>query len=232
MTVLTVIQQACAESLGLAVPSAFFASTRREHVELQSIVNAAAKYIASDYNWQTLSRIATITGDGSTEDFDLPADYSHMPVEANLYSSRLRAPLTKAKSRDEWLDLQTQNVTPLYAQWIIYGDQVHFLPAPASAETVQYFYQSDLIVIDSNSATKTAFTLDSDSFRLNEPLLKLATVFHWRSAKGLRYAEELATYEREKEKLITRDGGARILRVGAPRMPMSVDIAYPQSVGP
>ena len=72
MTVLSAVQNACTESLSLAKPDTLFGSTRRDMVELQSIANAAAEYIARDHDWEFLKTKATITGNGVAEDFPLP----------------------------------------------------------------------------------------------------------------------------------------------------------------
>ena len=75
------------------------------------------------------------------------------------------------------------------------------------------------------------FRNDTDTFILSETLLKLAIIWMYRQSKGRPYAEDMATYEREKEKLIAQDGGSKIITVGKVRMTGDFDIAYPISLG-
>lgn len=231
MTVLTAIRSACIESLALPSPTVVFGGADRVHLELQQTAISAAEYIANDYDWPKLKKLATITGDGTTTAFDLPSDYSRQLVKAQLWSDRLSAPLRHVESDDEWLGLLTIGEFTTYGSWILYADQIHIRPAPADGEVIQYFYISNQTVLDAASEPKTAFTLDTDTFKLNETLLKLGIVWQFKASKGLQYAEDLATYEREKEKHIVRAAGSKMLRVGQARMPGGVEIAYPFAVG-
>lgn len=234
MTVLSAVQNACTESLSLAKPDTLFGSTRRDMVELQSIANAAAEYIARDHDWEFLKTKATIAGNGVADDFSLPDDYDRMLVKAGLWSSRLSAPLLHVDDSDRWLGIEVQGDMSAFGAWTMYQSRIHILPAPALSETVQYFYISNNIVRITVSegvySYTNTFTIDEQSFALSETLLKLAIVWMYKASKGREYAEDMATYEREKEKLVARDGGSKIIHVGRTRLP-GAEFAYPLSVG-
>jgi hypothetical protein len=227
MTILSVIQDVCTV-VGLDKPDAALSSTVREHVELVALAQEMADRIARSYDWQVLSRINTITGDGATTDYDLPSDYDRMPVKANLWSSSLNTSLTPISQLDEWLELTVQAFTAVTNAWIIYGGQIHFMPALADTITAKHFYQSNLIVAPDSGANKTGFTVDTDSFRLDAQLLKLAMIWQWRANKGYPYDEDMASFEELKDRLIVRDKGSHMLRVGRIRMPADASIAYGQ----
>lgn len=230
MTVLTAIQEACTSGIALAKPSSVFGSSVREHLELASLVQEVAEMIISSYEWQVLNRIATITGDGSTEDFDLPSDYDRMLQKSQLWTSTLETPLSPVSDRDEWLGLDIQSFDFVVNAWIIYGGQVHIKPAVANAATVKYWYQSTLCITNAAATNIAEFTDDGDTFRLSERLLKLGLIYKWREMKGLPYAENMADYEMEKAKLIARDKGSRIIRIGRPSLPRDAIYAYPKSI--
>lgn len=229
MTVLSAIQEACSV-IGLDVPNGVYASTDRANVELADIANDMAERIANAHEWQVLSTLATITGDGSTEDYDLPSDYDRMLTKTQLWSSSLKTPLSHISDIDEWLGLDVQAFSHVINAWSIFGGQVHIKPALASAVTAKYYYQSNLIVTPASGANKVKFTADTDVFRLDEQLLRLGIIFQWRANKGLPYAEDMANYEDRKEKLISRDKGSRIVRLGRVRMPKDTHLAYPQNI--
>jgi hypothetical protein len=231
MTVFTAVSSACIESLALSGIETVFGGTDRVHLELQQTAISAAEYIVNDYDWPKLKKLATITGDGTTTAFDLPSDYSRQLVKAQLWSNRLSAPLRHVESDDEWLGLLTIGEFTTYGSWILYADQIHIRPAPADGEEIKYFYITNQTVVDAASELKTAFTADTDTFKLSETLLKLGVVWQFKASKGLQYAEDLATYEREKEKAIVRAAGSKMLRVGQARMPIGVELAYPFAVG-
>lgn len=230
MTVLSVAKEV-AKKCGLADPDALVSNTSRETVELLEVIQESANEIAEAYDWQKLSTIATITGDGTDTDFDFPSDYDRMIVDTGLWLPSLQAPLTPVESLDKWLELDVLAFDFIVHAWIVYGDQIHVRPALASGETAKYFYQSNLIVAPESGSNKTTFTADDDTFRLDERLLKLCAIWRWKSAKGQPYAEEMEDYEDLKGKLIVRDRGSRMVKVGRLRTPGNIGIAYPQALG-
>ena len=230
MSVLTAIQDACAEALGISpVPTAIYGASTRLAAELSAVANDVAAGIIADHEWQKLRAIRTITGDGVTEDFDLPSDFDRMPAEVSFWSSRLGSRYSHITDLDRWLGLDVLNFDISLNAWTIYGGQMHIKPAPASGETVKFWYQSNLIATPAaGGANKAAFNLDNDIFRLSERLLKKGIAWRWRSSKGLPYAEQLEDYESVKEQLIAADGAARgILKQAGAMERDDVRVAYP-----
>lgn len=228
MTVLTALQSACTV-IGLEVPSVVYGSTEREHTELASLTNEMAKRIAQSYDWQRLKTVATITGDGATEDWSLPTDYAGMIKKANLWStSQPTISLVHQPDSDRWLYDEVTDFTTITPQWTIYGGQIHIRPALALADAVRYFYLSNIIV----SGSKTAFTADADTFLLDERLLSLGVIWQWKANKGLPYAEDMANYEDALANLIGGDKGSNILVVGNPRLRMGATYAFPAVITP
>ncbi|PDT15903.1 hypothetical protein CO670_15520 [Rhizobium sp. J15] len=231
MSLLTVCQGVC-KVVGLDEPDAIASSTDREYVEMFALANEMATRIARGYNWQLLARIHTLTGDGSTEDFDHPDDYDRMLVKSQVWSSSLETALSPIGSLDRWLELDIQAFDFVVNAWIIYGGQMHIKPAIASAVTAKFFYQSNLIVAPSAGSNKVEFTADTDNFRLDEQLLKLGMIWQFKANKGLSYAEDMVNYENLLARLCARDRGSRMLRIGPGRLPRDVKVAYPQSIDP
>jgi hypothetical protein len=231
MSLLTVFQQACTSGIALEKPAAVYGSTTREHIELANIANEMAAMIAASHEWQILNKIAVITGDGTSEDFALPADYDRQLDKSQLWSTSLETPLSPISDRDQWLELDIKSFDFIINAWIIYAGEIHIKPPLVSAVQVKYFYQSDLWGLN-GSTPISEFTADTNTFRIDERLLKLGIIWKWREMKGLPYAEDLATYERLLAKLIMRDKGSRIYRIGKAQMPRDAIFAYPQDIVP
>lgn len=230
MTVLSAIREACGSGIALDRPGAVFGSAVREHIELADIANEMASMIALSHEWQALQKLATITGDGTTEDFALPADYRRMLNETQLWSEMIDGPLLMVRDRDTWLNAITKDYEFLTNAWILYGDELHFRPALDTSEVVRYWYQTNHIVRANDTTLKEAFTSDEDTFRLDERLLKLGIIWKWREMKGLPYAEDLATYERLLSKLIHQDRGPSVLRDGGSPLTGIGRLAYPWNI--
>ncbi len=231
MTILDVLREA-APKLGVGVPSAVFGSTRREHVELADVANEVAEEIASAHEWNTLKRLLTITGNGVTDAYDMPADYGRMPKDQKMWSSAIDGPLCGPVPHDDWLELQVRDYSTAYANWTILGGQVVFFPPLGDGETVKVYYQSGLIVRDAEGAVKTRFTADTDEFRLDARTLRLGIVAHWKGNKGLPFEKALVEYHAARAQQISEDRGSRSIRIGRARMPADVRIAYPRSIIP
>lgn len=230
MTLLTV-----ARDVGLKIaldqPSAMVGATDRELVELLSCIQDTAQMIFKAHDWQALKKIATYTGDGATEDFNLPSDYDRMLVKAKVWSDAISCPLSQVTDADQWLGMDMQNTDLVFGSWILYGGQIHIKNAMASGVTAKHWYMSNLIVKADNSSLKATFTADNDTFRLSERLLTKGSIYRWKLEKGQPYAEQMEDYEDLKEKLIVADKGARKIS-GSDRRPRDVDYPFPYAVVP
>jgi hypothetical protein len=234
-SILSIIKDV-ATVIGIDVPTVFMTSQEREHLELASLANEMAERIGRAYDWQALAAIATYTGDGVTEDFDLPSDFDRMPVSAKVWSSSIQSPLTAIPDRDTWLAYEVQNISLVFGAWTLFGGQIHIKTALAAGATAKHWYQSNKLVKakDQNDVITYAalFAADADMFRLDDQLLKLGIIWQWKANKGLAYGEDLQNYEELKEKLIARDKGGRTMIIGTVRTPSNVDMALPVTVTP
>lgn len=230
MSILTVAEKV-AKRCGLTVPTAVVASTARTDVELAEVINDAAREIAEGHDWEILRTVATLTGDGSTTEFDLPSDYDRMLVKSQVWSSSLQTPLSPVRDSDEWLGIDVQSFDFVVNAWTIYSGKMHIKPALASAVTAKFFYVSNKIFASSGGTSQSALSADSDTFRLDEDLLAECAIWRWKQSKGQGYSEEMQDYERRKERLVARDRGSGMLRIGTVRLPKDVKTAYPLLLG-
>lgn len=229
MTVLSTIHNVSAV-IALNKPSVVFSSTEREHFELQVLANSCARYIAQDYEWQALKARGLISGDGASTSFPLPLDYDRMLKEGELWSDRLQSPLTHIVSTDHWLSLDIRSFQTVTGAWTLLNNEIAVKPAPATGETISWYYLSSRWARGNDGGAKPAFTADDDAFRLPESLLELCMIWKWRANKGLPFAQYQDNYEDEKEKRIAADKGSRILRVGRTRR--RARVAYPLAIVP
>lgn len=206
------------------------ASTEQEHIELAGIANEMAERIAEGHEWQALKRLHTVTGNGETDAWDLPADYDRMPEGQQLWTSRISGPLKHIRDQDDWLGMQVRDLNNVpTGAWTMLGAQIVFNPILTSGETVQFYYLSNKIVTDEDGETKTAFTSDSDVFRLDERLLRMGIIWRWKQLKGLPFEVPAMEYQVLLEQRIMRDAAKGIIRGGRFR-PMA-KLAYPWALG-
>lgn len=227
-TVLEIAQRACkSPRIALDAPSEVYSSSATENIQLAELMNVAAKELMRAHSWQKLRRLHTMTGDGTTETFALPTDYDRMVDQTHVWGTRDQEPMEAIASVDEWLRREIQTVETITDAWIIYGDEIHIRPAMGASDRAQYWYVSENYCLNSLSVAQPEFSADDDTFRLDDELLRLGLIWHWREAKGLAYAEDMATYELQLSKRIMHDKGARTLTMGRGGLFRGGQQAYP-----
>lgn len=231
MTVLAALQSA-AVRLVSRKPAAFFSSTNTLEVELCDLVTEAGKDIADAHDWRALTELATFTGDGSTTAFDLPSDYERMPTGQEVHSGSWETwRYVRAKDLNEWQDIISDIGIPHPGAWIMLGGQFQVYPAIPSGDVAKFYYTSKNFALSDGETPKDAFSVDTDTFRLDDRLLVLNLIWRWRQMKRLEYAEDMANYERALAGKIKDDKGARVIATGLRRFPGNVRMAYPGALG-
>jgi|SRR6185369_1525922 len=227
MTLLSVCQEA-AILLSQDELTTLFSTSVPFAKEIRTLANESAAVIGETYDWQTLTKLATVTGDGSDTSFDLPSDYDRMVMKTNLAGSDSNIDLVKSRDLDQWAYFQNHGATSVPGHWMILGGELLFEPAPALGVEYSYYYITKNVV----SGDKAAFTADDDVFILPERLLKLDLIWRWRALKRMEYAEDMENFNIALSKAITKDKGPRILVGGRQRVPYNVRNAYPGPLGP
>jgi hypothetical protein len=227
MTVLSVAQEV-AILLSQTEPTTLFSTTDSFAKEIRTIANESAAVIGETYDWQILTKLATVTGDGLDTSFPMPDDYDRMVMKTNLAGSDSNIDLVKSYDLDQWAYFQNHGATSVPGHWQILGGEIQFEPAPALNVAYSYYYITKNVV----SGNKSTFTADADEFVLPERLLKLDLIWRWRALKRMEYAEDMENFNIALSKAITKDKGPRILTAGRQRVPYNVRNAYPGPLGP
>lgn len=212
MSALTVFQAACRRLLAQS-PQSLFSIQQPLQFKMQELMQEAAYDIVRQHDWVALTRLCTLTADGSTEDFDLPADYDRMLLKGDVHSQQWLLVYQAARDMDEWLYLKQFMPSFVPGYWAIYGGQMHIQPAPPSGETPNFGYITKNIVLGQDGVTKQAqFISDGDTFLLDERLLLMSLIWRWKQAEGLDYQEDMRNYEILLSQLSAKDHGSRPIR--------------------
>ncbi|NKW81933.1 hypothetical protein HGG72_19005 [Ochrobactrum pecoris] len=186
MTVKDALTSAASRIMGVR-PTVFFSSTKPLEGDLTELVNAVAKDIIKSHDWRVLTKLCTLTGDGTSEGYSLPTDYDRMQKGSSLRSAT--APLygyQPCVDPDEWLMLQMPYGVCSLGRWITFGGQIHIMPKPSLGQEIKFFYQGNQFATDENGVPKGSFEKDNDSFLLDEELLTLGLVWRYRQQKAHR----------------------------------------------
>lgn len=231
MALLGALQSAAIRLLGQK-PETFFgaAAGRVFEMEITDLVNEVAADILKSHDWQALTRVHSLTGDGDETAFALPADYDRMLLRSNLQDpANWSWGYSQVSDLNDFLSLEGREVGLSPGAWIIYGGEMRFTPAPSGS--AQFPYVSRNYARDSATlATKAAFTADTDESLLPERLLTLGLVWRWRENKKLDYSGDQEAFMKAISEYAAKDRGSRSLRRGG-RSISGTRPAWPWTLG-
>lgn len=212
MAVLDAMQKAALRLIGRK-PATFFGASGNFEQEITDWVNEVAADVARYQDWQALQSVATITGDGSLAQFDLPADYDRMMLSSRVddlagwfwgYAS--------FEDLSQFLRAEASGFNPWPGGWIISGNKLKFSPAPAAGQTATFPYVSKNYARASDATPKAQFDADTDGFVLDERLLTLGLVWRWRENKKLDASGDQEAFVKALDEYGAKDKGAKPIR--------------------
>jgi hypothetical protein len=197
MTLLSVVKDVCAV-VGVTVPTSVTTNivANRTMQEMLALANEMAQRIAYDTrDWTLFRKTASYAGDGVATAFNIPADYKRMLLTGNVWrSTQTLYPMRFVPDTDEWLNRRARNIYDAAGEWTLLGGQMRIAPVLAVGTSAYYPYLEKNCINLNSGGYGDSFTADTDSFRLDERLLKLGMVWQWKANKGTSYAEDMGTF--------------------------------------
>jgi hypothetical protein len=208
MTLLTIVQEA-AGSLNQPVPSTVFGSTSGDAVLWRNLAQREGRDLSGRHDWQALIVQQTWTSTATqAQTSALPSDYDHMVPDVVIWDRTGKYPYQGPTSSQDWQTLVSSGVTGGGAGWWrIIGGDVYLYPAPTAGRTFALEYITTKWCQSSGGTGQSAWAADTDTALIPESLIALGLTWRWLRAKGMDYAEEMQTYERDVELAASRDRG-------------------------
>lgn len=200
MSFLTICQE-LAKSVGLESPDLVITSPKREWAEAVVMSNAVGDEIARRVDFGVLRKSTTLVGDGVTQAYTLPNDFSRIIPGIGVQSAGATVrPLTNA----EWASLAPVVGVPRY--FLLEARNITLWPFMAGAASATVRYQSRNWC--GNGSNKWAS--DSDVALVDEELMVKGLIVHWRRQKGMPYEDYEAEYEAALTAIARFDDRSRI----------------------
>jgi hypothetical protein len=131
------------------------------------------------------------------------------------------------KSQQDWQQSKAMQINGPFNSYRIIADTINFYPVPAAGQTCAFEFISRNWVNTSVGATASYWTNDADTPKLDGQLIVLGTIWRWKHAKGLDYAEDFAKYERRIIDAMGRDAGKPILNANGTRCDIEPVVMVP-----
>lgn len=217
MTLLTIIgdeEEGAAVLCNLPEPSSVINSTDPNIPLLLRLANQEGRELSRRHDWQNLQIDYTVTALGAELQTALPSDFDRFLPNPELWNRSTNQKYTGPTDARSWGQLKAAGITAgSPGWWRIFNNALYITPAPTAGDTLAIPYMSTQWCQSAVSVAQTKWTADTDTAKIPERLFTLGIVWRYRKAKGLDYAEDMASYEREVERACSRDRGNNILRL-------------------
>lgn len=228
MSLLTLIQNT-ANSVGLTAPSVVVTSTDANVVTLLALANSSGKEMAKAYEWQEMMQDSgTIVSSGTILQGTLTtvfgASFDRI-VNQTFWDGSSRLPIDGPITIQQWQQFRASNVVGPPYIFIIQNNQLWIGPTPIDAgHALSCYFMSKYWCQSSGGTGQTAWTADDDTAIIPEELLLLDLIWRYKQKKGLAYAEDMKTAQRQFETYTAQNKANRILFLGGR------NILYPANI--
>lgn len=210
MSLLSIVND-IALSVGLDETTSVISNEDSTYGQIKRFIEQEGDELSRYYDWRSLKENGVFTGDGTTTQWDLPADFDRLvPGDALWIVGRPMWPVEGPISDEDMLAIQAGPTRPAFGCWRMFEQQVEIYPAPADGIVYHLmYYRTNWVQPSDRTAFKARFTDDTDVSAIPERLLVYGGIWRWKRAKGLDYAEEFRTAQLERLKAARNDGGLR-----------------------
>lgn len=214
MSLLTLVQEVTG-SLNLPVPASVVGNSQPDPVLFLNLAKREGRELARRHDWQSLIVEQTWTTTATVAQASaLPSDYDHLMPDVEIWDRTGNFLLTGPTPSDIWMRLNSGITGGTFGWWRIINGALNVFPAPSAGRTFALEYITKNWCQSSGLVGQSSWVADTDTGVISEDLMALGLTWRWLRAKGMDYAEEMATYEREVEKASGRDRGLRVMMIG------------------
>lgn len=216
MTLLSIINRVQAV-VNLPITTTVYSNTGEAQKQLLALCNMAGDVLMREYDWQALVSEGTFVTTATEQQTNgsLPSDCDRV-INETLWNRTTTDPIFGPLSSQSWQSQKAQVAAAVWSQYRIRSNYFYLYPAPSASQNIYYEYVSNKWCQSSGGTAQTAWAADTDTGKIPEHLLTLGTIWRWLEAKGLDYSNRYEEYEREKSKIIARDGTRRRVSVVGP----------------
>lgn len=216
MSILTIVQRAMV-ACGLDQPSSALANTDQTVQQFITHSLMEGESLLRDFDWKELIVQASLTGDGTSTNFDLPSDWERWAAGQVFFKENDTSEHYRRVTQEQFNYLTASDVLPTYPVWRMIGTQVQFLPALPSGDVLRCEYISTHWIMNADLDTRRlSWAADTDVSLIPERLITLGIIWRFKQARGFPFADDLAIYQAELQKVKGNEAGSENINLGEP----------------
>lgn len=187
LNLLSIATRALDDISGLNLPNYIVGNTNDDTARtLLSAARKVGEELARDYDWQELSKTATVTTSIGDATYALEADYDRIASDTMWDSSQSRR-MFGAKTRREWAEITNALTSSgISYRWRLHGGLIQLDPTPQSVFSFNYEYLSNIYCTDSDGVDRAdGWTADTDLPKLPHDLFIAGIRYYFSDSKTL-----------------------------------------------
>lgn len=200
-------------SIGLTPPPTIYDSQDKTALQMWQLATEMGQQLIDTFDWQALSAEFSITTDGVTLDYALPADFNNF-ISDSEWNRTTRLPMIGSLQQFEWQMLQARSLggTTVALMYIIDDEQVRFYSVGTTPQTLVLPYTTRGWVRMADGTTyRDNLSKDDDVILYDPQLFKAAIKLAWFSSRGFDTAGVSAEFERCLSAAKSKDAPGRAL---------------------
>lgn len=212
MTCLQMMQTVC-KRIGILPPNAAVTSNDQQIMQLLALMEEEGQEGQWRAQWtgiQTEAIFTTVAAEVQGSLSTIAPGYSYI-VDNTIWNRTLRRPVYGPKSEQDWQQSKAMQINGPFNAFRIMNGQIRFYPNPVAGQTCAFEYMSKNWISTSIGGTSETWTNDADTPLIDDKVIILGTIWRWKAAKGLDYAEDFRKYELRITDAQARDGGKPVL---------------------
>lgn len=231
MTCLSIIQTVTAR-LGLNTTNAAVGATDEQIKQIVALSNEEGQELAARYPWTALQAEGSYTtlaaeDQGALSSMTGVSNLLYI-VNDTIWNRTLRRPVFGPRTQQSWQQQKAFAINGPWSSYRIKGSHLYMYPTPAAGQSCYFEYITKNWCTDFTGATGyDEWNADADVPVLDEQLIILGTIWRFKKAKGLEYAEDFNTYERRVMDAMGRDGGKDWLNLANTRYDIYPGVVVP-----
>lgn len=217
-TILSEVQDALV-TLNQSRPVGVYDSQDGNAILMGALANQIGPLLTEAFEWQQFRLTLTVTGDGTTTDFPLPAGLDKITSDTG-WSQTNRRPV-QILSAQQWAAAQawigqTPYITPACR---MSNNALEFISAPALAEIITFEYVTRNWVLDQDAVTvKESLVYNADKPLHDSLLFTFALKLKWAEVRGMGTQSLQQDFEDRFLQITGRNTVASTLVIGAGSM--------------
>lgn len=231
MSLLTIIQAMCARTNVPSPTSVMGQISDTQVAQMVRLLEEEGNDLSKRGSWQGLTREATWTTTAAEDQgalTTLASNGFNYIKNGTFWDRTNKLPIGGPLDDGQWAAIKGRGTTGPRYYYRIRGDHLLIVPTPAASLSWAFEYASENWILANDGTTyKSAFTLDTDTVLIPEPLMLMGLRWRWKKEKGLEYAEDFRTYEQQVKDALGRDGGKSVLSMAGEKRDAMPGILVP-----